>query len=537
MLGHSPDELVGCNLHEVIHHSNPDGSRYPVEDCPISATFTRGVASRIDDDWLWRADRTSFPVEFSSHPIRKGDAITGAVVTFTDITARRAAQDEIRHRSLHDGLTGLPNRALVTEQLQATVLAMLAAPGDRHAALLIMDLDRFKDINDTFGHPVGDLVLQEVARRISGPGLLRGADTVGRLGGDEFAVVLTGLSAPDEATRVAEKIVEAVSQPICAEGHEFQVGASIGIAIAPLHGTDPTVLLQRADVAMYVAKGAERSVSVYTPEADVSRMARFELIGQLRRGIESEQLTLHYQPIADLRTGRLARLEALVRWNHPTRGLLWPHEFVPIAEQAGVIMGLTTWALRDALRQSRLWRSEGIAVSIALNVSAQTLHDPRLEAAVNEWHAGPTPPGPLELEITESAFLSDPDAAVVVLSRFGARGVRMAIDDFGTGYSSLTLLKRLPVHAVKVDKSFVVQMHTDSRDASIVETVIGLSHTLGLEVVAEGVETQESAQHLARLGCDYAQGWHFGAPQPAADITAVLLADEQWASRGQFESR
>lgn len=536
MLGYQPGALLGRNIHQAVHHSRLDGTPYPASECAISASFRQGVSSRVDGEWWWRADRAAFPVEYSSQPIRKDGVVTGAVVTFTDITARRAAQEEIRHRSLHDGLTGLPNRTSVTEQLEATVRAGAAAASECSSALLIMDLDRFKDINDTFGHPVGDVVLQEVARRMTGPGLLRGADIVGRLGGDEFAVVLTGLSSPDEAVRVAEKIVAAVSQPIHVDRHEFQVGCSIGIALAPVHGTEPTVLLQRADIAMYVAKGADQSVSVYTPEADIARMARLELIDQLRSGIEGDQLVLHYQPIIDLRTGRLARLEALVRWNHPTQGLLWPDSFVPLAEQAGAIMTLTTWALRDALRQSRLWCSEGIVVPIAVNISAQTLHDPRLQAAVEEWYAGPTPPGPLELEITESAVLSDPDGAVVVLSRLVALGARIAIDDFGTGYSSLAQLKRLPVHSVKVDKSFVAEMHTDRRDASIVQTVIQLSHTLGLEVVAEGVETQQSAEHLARLGCDYAQGWYFGKPQPAADITAVLLEGAELAIDGEFGS-
>lgn len=533
MLGYPPGALLGHNIHDAVHHSRRDGSAYPRSDCPIQAAVTQGLPLRADDEWLWRLDGTPIPVEISAHPIVQDGQITGAVVTFADISARLAVQAEIRHRSLHDGLTGLPNRTLITEQLQTTVTG---STDDTCSALLILDLDRFKEINDTFGHPVGDLVLKEIARRMSGPGLLRVADSVGRLGGDEFAVVLAGLSGPQEAARVADKIVNALSQPIAADGHEFQVGCSIGIAVAPVHGSDPTVLLQRADIALYVAKAGEQSVSVYTPEADSARVDRLDLIQQLRTSISDDQLMLHYQPIVELATGRLTRLEALVRWNHPRHGLILPDAFVPLAEQAGVIMPLTTWALRDALRQSRLWRSEGMSVPIAVNISAQTLHDPRLQATVEEWYAGPTPPGPLELEITESAVLTDPDAAVVVLSRFVAMGVRIAIDDFGTGYSSLAQLKRLPVHAVKVDKSFIAEMHTDERDESIVRTVIALGHTLGLDVVAEGVETAESAERLRRLGCDLAQGWHFGAAQPAADITAVLLAGEDAVSSSTFDA-
>lgn len=534
MLGYPPGALLGRNLHEAIHHSRADGTSYPASECPIQTSFT-GLPSQGEDEWLWRSDHSVFPVDFSARSIRKGSEVTGAVVTFADITARRAAQEEIRHRSLHDGLTGLPNRTLLTEQLEKTLRSGAGAGSDQFAALLIMDLDRFKDINDTFGHPLGDVVLQEVARRMTGPGLLRAGDTVGRLGGDEFAVVLTGLASPAEAELVAEKIVTAVSQPIFADAHEFQVGCSIGVAVAPLHGTEPNLLLQRADVAMYVAKGSEQSVCVYTPAADVARMQRLDVISELRRGIAADQLLLHYQPIVDLRTGRLARLEALVRWDHPARGLLGPDTFVPLAEQAGVIMPLTSWALRDALRQSRLWRSEGIIVPVAVNISAQTLHDPRLQATVEEWYAGPTQAGPLELEITESAVLVDADAAVVVLSRLVALGVRIAIDDFGTGYSSLAQLKRLPVHSVKVDKSFISEMHTDRRDESIVRTVIELSHTLGLDVVAEGVESQVSAEHLLQLGCDYAQGWHYGAPQAAADMTSVLLTGVEYETSGRYE--
>jgi diguanylate cyclase (GGDEF)-like protein/PAS domain S-box-containing protein len=518
MLRIEPARMLGAHVHTLVHHSRIDGTPYPNHECPILRSFTRGVPCRVEEDVLWRPDGSYFPVDYTAQPVIKDGLVTGVVVTFNDVTERLAAQDEIRHRALHDDLTGLPNRTMVTERLEQA--ARGAGP---ITALLVMDLDRFKDINDTFGHPVGDRVLQQVAERLTGPGLLRAADTVGRLGGDEFAVVLPSLTRPEDALAVADKIVAALAQPIELDDSHFLVGTSIGVTISPDHGVEPAVLLQRADVAMYMAKAAGGGAVLYTTEDDKARLERLQLISELRTAIAQDQLLVHYQPIIDLRTGALSALEALVRWNSPTRGMVPPDAFIGVAEQSGLIMPLTMWVLRDAMRQSRLWRSEGIEVPVAVNISAHTLYDPELLSMVEQWHAGPALPGPLEMEITESAVVADPGAAVEVLAKLAAHGVRVSIDDFGTGYSSLAQLKLLPVHAVKIDRTFVRDMGSDRRDASIVRSVIQLGHTLNLHVVAEGVESLETAQELQRLGCDFAQGWHFGRPGPANAITARLI--------------
>jgi diguanylate cyclase (GGDEF)-like protein/PAS domain S-box-containing protein len=531
MFGVDAEHMLGRPMHELVHHSYPDGSPYPADECRVMVPIRAGTAARGDDEWFWRADGTGFPVEFSTQPLLQEGALAGAVVNFTDITFRRAAEQEITHRSLHDALTGLPNRTLIIQRLEEVLVESTTGA---LCALLILDLDRFKDINDTFGHSIGDAVLQELARRMTAEGALPAAAVVGRLGGDEFAVVASGLASADQALEVGETLVRIVSTPIDADGQQFRIGCSVGIAVAPVHGDDPMTLLRHADVALYVAKGAEDSVAVYTSEADRVRLTRLQLINELRHAIANDELIVYYQPIVGIRTGHLSSLEALVRWQHPARGLVLPDEFIPVAEQAGVIMALTASVIRDALHQSRRWLSDGLRVPVAVNISAQTLHDPRLQAAIEEWYGGPAPAGPLELEITESAVLADPDAAVAVLSRLVSLGVRVSIDDFGTGYSSLAQLKRLPVSSVKVDRSFVGGMLTDARDESIVGSVIQLSHTMGLDVVAEGVESEASAIRLKELGCDYAQGWHYGRPMPAADMATVLREDGD-LSRGDEE--
>ena len=529
MLGSSPEAVLGNNMHRLMHHTRPDGSPSPAAECPIRHSFTESLACRVDEDLFWRPDGTSFPTEYSSQPITRDGVVEGAVVTFNDITVRLAEQREVRHRALHDGLTGLPNRALILDRLEQAIRG--AERSSRLAALLIMDLDRFKDINDTFGHPVGDRVLEHVAARMTGQGLLRSEDTVGRLGGDEFAVVLPSLATLEEALAIAAKIRAAVSQPVRIDNNVFQVGCSIGVAIAPLHGTHPTTLVQRADVAMYLAKGAGVGIAHYTSADDAARVARLELIEELRLAISADGLQVHYQPIVDLRTGRILYLEALCRWPENERGAVPADVFVPLSEQAGLIMPLTSLVVRHALGQSRLWRARGIDVPVAINVSAQTLHDPQLMALVESWQSGRSSQGPLHLEITESAVISEPSSAVRVLERLVSLGVSIAIDDFGTGYSSLAQLKRLPVQAVKIDRSFVSEMGTDRRDASIVRSIIQLGHTLDLKIIAEGVESEASARHLLRLGCDYAQGWHYGRPLPAAGITP-MLANEPGAVAG-----
>ncbi|HEX6676128.1 MAG TPA: EAL domain-containing protein [Actinomycetes bacterium] len=417
-------------------------------------------------------------------------------------------------QALHDPLTGLPNRELFADRVGQAIRS-----SDRElrpAALLLLDLDRFKDVNDTLGHHHGDQLLWEVGRRLSGA--LRGSDTVARLGGDEFAVLLPGTTT-EGASEVAAKLRARLHQPLTVGGVVLDLDASVGIAAYPDHGGDAAQLLQHADVAMYLAKQAHAGALVYDPTVDQHSPKRLALLGGLRRALERDQLLLHYQPMADLESGQVRGVEALVRWQHPDHGLLSPAEFIPLAERTGLIHPLTRWVLDAALRQATRWHRSGLHLSVAVNVSTRCLLDQTFPDQVAERLAAwQVPPARLVLEVTESAVMADPVRALEVLARLDALGVGLAVDDFGTGYSSMAYLKELPVDELKIDRSFVSQMAASPSDAVIVRSTIDLGHNLGLRVVAEGVETQEAWEELAALGCDTAQGYLLSRPVPASDL-------------------
>ena len=429
------------------------------------------------------------------------------------------------HQALHDALTGLPNRDLFADRLGQALRT-----ADRElqpAALLLLDLDRFKDVNDTLGHHHGDQLLCEVGGRLRGA--LRQVDTVARLGGDEFAVLVPGADA-DGAAAVADKLRTALQSPLTLDGVMLDVDASIGIAVYPDHGDDTTELLRHADVAMYAAKHAHAGFMVYDPTVDQHSPRRLALLGGLRRALERDELLLHYQPKADVQSGRVLGAEALVRWQHPEHGLLGPDEFIPLAERTGLIHPLTRWVLEAALRQAAAWHRAGHRLSVAVNVSTRCLLDRGLPDEVAELLAAwEVPAGSLVLEVTESAVMADPSRALDVLGRLHAMGVRLALDDFGTGYSSMAYLKALPVDELKVDRSFVGEMVTSPSDSMIVRSTIDLGHNLGLRVVAEGVESQDAWRQLEALGCDTAQGYYLGRPMPAADL-------EHWLERPADEA-
>ncbi len=431
----------------------------------------------------------------------------------------RQARDEAQRQALHDGLTGLPNRTLLRDRLQQAILV-----GDRDksgVALLIMDLDRFKDVNDTLGHHTGDELLQQVGVRLRSA--LRASDTVARMGGDEFAVVLPLAGHAEDASRVAQTLVLALEQPFTLAGHAVSIGASVGIAMYPEHGSDVKTLLRHADVAMYVAKRGGSGHAVYQWEQDVHGPDRLSMIGELRAAIERDELILHYQPKVSLRTGRCDRVEALVRWQHPLRGLIPPDDFIPLAEQTGLIKPLTQWVLHAALRQCRAWQDSGLDISVGVNLSMRNLHDPDLVEQISHLlEVTGVRPASLKLEVTESALMTDPQRALGSLARLRAIGVEIAIDDFGTGHASLSYLKQMPVEEIKLDRSFVRDMCTDKNDYTIVRSTIELAHDLGLRVIAEGVEDQETWDLLVKLGCDLAQGYHMSRPLPAAELRTWL---------------
>jgi len=435
------------------------------------------------------------------------------------VTVRlRRQMEEIERRAYYDELTGLPNRALYRDRIEQAILT--AQRDGEQATLMLLDVDRFKEVNDALGHDTGDLLLQELARRLRET--LRTNETLARLGGDEFGILLPGASL-EEAVFCAARIHAAFEAPFTLRGLALAVRTSVGIAAYPVHGEDLDVLLQHADVAMYVAKDARAGTSIYDPAEDENDAARLALAGELRRAIEDDELVLHFQPLAELGSGEIVGAEALVRWDHPERGLIQPGDFIPLAERMGLLNPLSRHVVESALRECAVWNASGLALRVSVNLTIPDF----LDLELPEWIAGLLSESgvraeQLELEITESTILADPFRVRQVLKRLNELGVSLAIDDFGTGYSSLAYLKRLPVQRIKIDRSFVQDMCADASDATIVRSTIDLGRNLGLEIVAEGVESQESWEALREHGCTLAQGYLIGKPMPADELLGLI---------------
>jgi diguanylate cyclase (GGDEF)-like protein len=445
----------------------------------------------------------------------------GLLLSAGEAASRRLRRqvDHNRLLALHDPLTGLPNRTLFFDRVaQCGKERRRVAEA---AAVMVLDLDRFKEVNDTLGHRTGDLVLAEVARRLSSR--LRHSDTLARLGGDEFAVLLPAVDGVAGATKVVAGLHAALTAPFVFDGVSLTVEASIGVSLIPDHGSDPDVLIERADVSMYTAKSSGSGYAIYDPFTDRQDRDQRALAGDLRRAIGHGELRLYYQPKAELATRRIRSVEALVRWQHPDRGLLGADAFIPLAESTGLIRQLTFWVLDEAMRQCREWADRGKALKVAVNLSQESLLDETMPAEIAlalERHQ--IPAKALEIEITESALVADLDAASDTLKKLHAMGVSISIDDYGTGYSSLSHLRGLPVTCIKIDRSFVSGMLTQSKNATIVRSTIALARDLHMGVVAEGVETQEEWNALAELGCQVAQGYLISRPRPGADLLAWI---------------
>lgn len=483
-----------------------------------SVLIARSVASPVRD-----LAATASRVRDGDYSLRApefhGGEIGQLAASFNHMMAGLAQREErISQLAYQDGLTGLPNRIQFNERLRHAIDSARETGGV--VAVLLLDLDRFKHINDTLGHPIGDEVLKLVGARLRD--MFTAENLIGRLGGDEFAVLLTQ-SSVDAAIRAAQAIVARFEEPLQWEMQTIDVMASIGVACAPVHCDDAVMLMRRADMAMYMAKRNHSGFAVYDPALDEGRQGHLSLLGELRRAIEADELTLYYQPKLDLRSRRVTQVEALVRWIHPQRGFVSPAEFIPFAEHTGYIKHVTHWVLGHALRQMRTWLDAGIEVMVSVNVATRDLVGTAFAEQISDLLAQhQVPAGLLCLEITESGVMEDPVRALETLQRLHQLGLRLSVDDYGTGYSSLSYLKRLPVQELKIDRSFVMSLTENDEDAAIVHSTIELGHNMGLEVVAEGVESQEGLEMLARLGCDKAQGYFISKPLPADQFVAWL---------------
>ncbi len=462
--------------------------------------------------------------------------ISHYVAVFSDITALKRSQRELDYLAHHDPLSNLPNRLLFTERIAH---ALERSTGEQlRGAVLLIDLDHFKHINESLGHNVGDLLLKEVGDRLQQD--LPGGSTLARLGGDEFGLLCENCAEAPQAAELAQRLLRCLESPFRLDGHELYIGASIGISLFPEDADSVEQILRNADSALFKAKSSGREgYAFYVQELTDYARQRVELASSLRHALDNHELRVYYQPLHDLHDGRQVGMEALVRWQHPQRGLVPPGEFIPIAEDNGLIGAIDAWVLEQACRQMVRWNAEGSALHfVAVNISSRLFSRGELDLKVAQVLAETgLNPAQLELEVTESAVMEDPTAAQVLLTRLRALGIRLAIDDFGTGYSSLARLKRLPVDKLKLDQSFVRGLPSDPEDAAIARAVIALGHSLDLKILAEGIEQQEQADFLRELGCDYGQGYYFGRPQPVAPSASVGSAtgqslDNQDSTRG-----
>jgi diguanylate cyclase (GGDEF)-like protein len=430
----------------------------------------------------------------------------------------RKMSERILYRAGHDDLTDLPNRFALKEYLNKAILE--ATQESRPVSLLLLDIDRFKEINDALGHQHGDYLLQLTASRLNK--CTRGADIISRLGGDEFAVVLPGANI-EQAIAVSEKISREMEEPFSIENYNVNIDLSIGISFFPEHGDDSEALLQRADVAMYTAKRSNTKFAVYDAEQDKYTMARLKLTEDLREAIKENHLVLHYQPKISAKDAKLCGVEALVRWNHTHQNLLYPDQFIGLAEQTGLIRSLTLWVVDNSLRQKAAWQEEGFDIPMAINISIKNLQDLDFPYQVKElltkWQVDPST---VTFEITESSMMLDPDRTFEVISNLHSMGLNISIDDFGTGYSSLAYLKQLPAAEIKIDKSFVMDMLEDDNDAIIVRSTIDLANNMGLRIVAEGVENIQMFDFLIELGCEIMQGHHFCPAVPPDELLSKV---------------
>jgi diguanylate cyclase (GGDEF)-like protein/PAS domain S-box-containing protein len=516
-------EAIGRPLEEVFRIIDSDAGGIVPNPMKLASDENRAVALP-PACMLIRRDGTESAIEDSSAPIRdRHGRVTGEIMVFHDVSATRAMTLKLAYLAQHDNLTDLPNRALLADRMNQAI-----STAQRHhtgMAVLYIDLDRFKHINDSLGHLVGDRLLQSIAVRLSA--CARASDTVCRLGGDEFVVLLPEVTHANAAAVCAEKLLQAIKIRHVLDGHELHITASVGIALCPADGTEVEAMLHNADSAMYEAKNRGRdNYQFYRPQLNSSAVERQSMEGALRHAVERHELELHYQPIMNLATGAIVAVEALIRWQRPAEGYVLPSRFIAIAEECGLIVPIGRWVLREACRQAKLWQDLGLPpLRLAVNTSAVELRSKEFVAGVARILAETgLDPCHLELELTETFLMQDSGATALVLNALKDLGATLALDDFGTGYSSLSYMRRFPIDALKIDQSFVRDLTTDAADASVVSAIIRLGKSLHMRVVAEGVETQEQRSFLEKRKCSEAQGYYFSRPLKAEEFADLLRA-------------
>jgi diguanylate cyclase (GGDEF)-like protein/PAS domain S-box-containing protein len=521
MTGWTLREAMGRPMGEILQIVNADSHK--IIPHPIQMGNDQNASMHLPPNCLLlRRDGFEIPIEDSVAAIhnREGEA-TGAVIIFRDVSGARAMALQMAHSAEHDFLTGLPNRMLLNDRVNQAVA--LAARHMKKVALLFLDLDGFKHINDSLGHAIGDKLLQSVTKRLLS--CVRGADTVSRQGGDEFVVLLSEAQQLEDAAVAARRMLDAVAQAHPIDLHDLHVTASIGVSMYPDDGQDAETLIKNADTAMYQAKeNGRQSYRFFKPAMNVRAVERQSIEESLRRALERQEFALHYQPKINLESGEITGAEALIRWTHPTRGIVSPAQFIPVAEDCGLILPIGNWVLREACRQARTWLDAGLPLgTIAVNISAIEFRDENfLEGVFAILQDTGLDPGSLELELTESVLMKHVENTKSILTALRARGVRLAVDDFGTGYSSLSYLSEFPIDALKIDQSFVRRITTSPDETSIVTAVISMGRSLKLRVVAEGVETLEELAFLRAHRCDEAQGYYFARPVASQQFAGLL---------------
>jgi diguanylate cyclase (GGDEF)-like protein/PAS domain S-box-containing protein len=523
MTGWSCQDAAGRPMAEVCRILDTT-SRETIPD-PMKMAIGQDLTMHLPPNCtLIRSDGLEIPIEDSVAPIhdRAGQA-TGAVMVFRDVSEAHAMATQMTHSAQHDFLTGLPNRMLLNDRISQAIA--LAARRMNRVAVLFLDLDGFKHINDSLGHPIGDKLLQSVAKRLVDG--VRDSDTVSRQGGDEFVVLLSDLAQPEDAIISVNRMLMMLAAPHFIGQHDLCVTASIGVSVYPDDGLNAETLIKNADMAMYQAKeNGRQTYQFFKPAMNVRAVERQSIEESLRRALERREFALHYQPQVDLKTGVITGAEALIRWTHPTRGLVPPAQFIPVAEECGLILPIGRWVLREACKQAREWANAGLPmITMAVNISSMEFRDDnfldRVFAILEETGLDPKW---LELELTESVLMKRAESAATVLQTLRAAGVQIAVDDFGTGYSSLSYLRKFPIDALKIDQSFVRQITTSPDETSIVTAVISMGRSLKLRVIAEGVETEEELAFLQAHHCDEAQGYFFSRPVPPQQFAKLLEA-------------